>query len=267
MEQFENQQPRSTAVKEKSIYLLHLDGARILILSAITIGLLTVAFLIGMKISGEGQKDELLAQNDALVDQTAPLPQGQDLLDPTKITVPEVPGTLNNSTSAPLAVNGANTLPDLPTAKNNNPVKTQPSDMMAADDNHVVIPPAKEVSKTEHKAAKTQKSKVIVKDKTSKKKKDNVVEVSVDTHAKAEKKVTSGFMLQVASFDKNEVAKKEVTNLKSINYDAFVDKTLVKGKSFYRVRIGPVASKEKALQMLEELQNNSRYAESYVTKE
>ncbi|MGL4369294.1 MAG: hypothetical protein ACRCUT_06440, partial [Spirochaetota bacterium] len=68
MEQFENQQPHNANVKEKSVYLLHLDGARILILSAITIGLLTVAFLIGMKISGEDRNEDILAQNEALID-------------------------------------------------------------------------------------------------------------------------------------------------------------------------------------------------------
>ena len=267
MEQFENQQPRSAAVKEKSVYLLHLDGARILILSAITIGLLTVAFLIGMKISGDGQKDEFLAQNDALIDQTSPLPQGQDLLDPSKTAIPEMPGTGTAEPLSPLASNGTSTLPDLPVAKINDPVKSQPADMMAADENHVVIPPAKEVAKSEPKLSKNQKSKSNKKDKLSRKKNNDIVEVSVDTHAKSAKKAKGGFMLQVASFDKNDVAKKEVNNLKSMDYDAFVDKTSVKGKNFYRVRIGPVASKDKALQMLDELQSNTRYAESYVTKE
>ena len=62
------------------------------------------------------------------------------------------------------------------------------------------------------------------------------------------------YVLQVASFDKLDVAKKEVSTLKSMKYDAFMDKTSVKGKTFFRVRIGPVAMKDKALQMMNELQ-------------
>ena len=61
--------------------------------------------------------------------------------------------------------------------------------------------------------------------------------------------------------------KKEVKKLKDLNYDAYFDKTQVKGKDFYRVRVGPLASKDKALQMLDEIQQNPRYEESFVTQE
>jgi hypothetical protein len=33
------------------------------------------------------------------------------------------------------------------------------------------------------------------------------------------------------------------------------------------VRIGPIATKDKALQMLDEIQENPRYEESFMTKE
>ena len=75
------------------------------------------------------------------------------------------------------------------------------------------------------------------------------------------------YVLHVASFDKLVAAKKEVSALKSLKYDAFTDKTAIKGKTFFRVRIGPVAVKEKAIQMMNELQNNDRYAECFVVKE
>ena len=89
MEQFE-QQPKNANVKEKSMYLLHLDGARILILSAITIGLLTVAFLVGMKITGDSSKDTLAA-SDSLSDQSLAV-NSQDPIDASK---PELPDPLH----------------------------------------------------------------------------------------------------------------------------------------------------------------------------
>ena len=254
MEQFENPQSQKPQVKEKSVYLLHLDGARILILSAITIGLLTVAFLIGMKISGDGENQQPIAQNDALIDQAAPLDQ---TLDPSQGILPEAPAVQD----AAAAQNPPASLPDLPVANGKTPAAPA-ADIMTAEENHVVIPPAKEVAKSEPKVIKKKTSK---KEIASKRKKDSVVEVS--SGVQTSKKSRAGFVLQVASFDKMDVAKKESEKLKSMDYDSFVDKTNLKGKTFYRVRIGPVASKEKALQMLDELQNNDRYAESYVTKE
>jgi cell division septation protein DedD len=259
MEQSENQQPKNSQVKEKSVYLLHLDGPRILILSAITIGLLTVAFLIGMKITGDTGKESLAVQNDALVDQNI-APQGQDAADSSKSSMPDLP-TGNNA--LPQIGNNTTTLPDLPLTKNNDLPKVH--DAVTADDNHIVIPPAKEVAKTEKIASKTTKKKTDKKD--SVKKKKEVVEVSSETVPKADKHFKSGYVLQVASYDKMDIAKKEVSALKDMNYDAFVDRSAVKGKNFFRVRIGPISSKDKAIQMLNDIQNNERYAESYVVKE
>ena len=260
MEQFENPQPQKPPVKEKSIYLLHLDGARILILSAITIGLLTVAFLIGMKISNDGENQQSLVQNEALIDQTVGIPLDPNATDPSQGILPDA------ATAAPaqnaISPNQQPALPDLSSAKGNTPAASPASDIMTAEENHVVIPPAKEVAKSEPKSLKKKAAK---KEIASKKKKDTVVEVFSDV--RPAKKNRTGFVLQVASFDKVDVAKRESEKLKSYHYDSFVDKTILKGKSFYRVRIGPIASKEKALQMLDDLQSNDRYAESYVTKE
>lgn len=262
MEQFE-QQPKNTNVKEKSMYLLHLDGARILILSAITIGLLTVAFLVGMKITGDSSKDTLAA-SDSLSDQSLAV-NAQDQIDSSK---PELPDLSSQPNAGGLpAVPSASTapaLPDLPVAKAGEGQKMQ--DLMTGDEDHVVIPPVKEVAKSEKNAVKKNSKKKTDKREAVKKRKD-VVEVSSETSAKPEKHARGGYVLQVASFDRIEVAKKEASNLKSMKYDAFIDKTSVKGKKFFRVRIGPVAARDKAIQMMNELQGNDRYSECFVVKE
>ena len=262
MEQFE-QQPKNANVKEKSMYLLHLDGARILILSAITIGLLTVAFLVGMKITGDSSKDTLAA-SDSLSDQSLAV-NSSDPIDSSKPELPDLAGQpANNSLSAAPSASTVPALPDLPVAKAGENHKTQ--DLMTADEDHVVIPPVKEVAKSEKTAVKKNSKKKTDKREAVKKRKD-IVEVSSETPAKSEKRVRGAYVLQVASFDRIEVAKKEASNLKSMNYDAFVDKTSVKGKNFFRVRIGPVAAKDKAIKMMNELQGNDRYSECFIVKE
>lgn len=264
MEQFDNQQPKNPAVKEKSVYLLHLDGARILILSAITIGLLTVAFLIGMKITGDSNKDILSAQNDTLMDQSLPS-QDTGSSDPSKAALPELPNASSETagSNSTLPSIPTNQLPDLPVAKNSDTQKVQ--DTMTADESHIVIPPAREVAKVEKVLTKKTHKKAEKRD--SLKKKKEIVEVSSEEPVKQGKRSKGMFMIQVASYDKIDVAKKEVSNLKTKNYDAFIDKSSVKGKNFFRVRIGPVAAKDKAIQMLDEIQSNQRYSESYVVKE
>ena len=261
MEQFDQQQ-KNPNVKEKSMYLLHLDGARILILSAITIGLLTVAFLVGMKITGENGKDSLASQ-DILSEQMQP-GSNQIPADAPKNDLPDLSAQSDISSIPAAPTTGpAPSLPDLPVAKNNEPQKTK--DVLTAEEDHVVIPPAREVAKTEKVSAKKPHKKADRRE--AGRKKPNIVEVSSEAPAKNEKHSKGMYVLQVASFDRLDVAKKEVSSLKSMKYDAFMDKTSVKGKTFFRVRIGPVAMKDKAVQMMNELQSNDRYAECFVVKE
>ncbi|HEY1406262.1 MAG TPA: hypothetical protein VF857_06620, partial [Spirochaetota bacterium] len=96
MEQFNQQENRP--VKEKSVYLLHLDGPRILILSALVIGLITIAVLIGMKITEGGKSEEILAQNDSLMESPHSLPGGPETGEPSKEQLPD----LQNAQSLPI---------------------------------------------------------------------------------------------------------------------------------------------------------------------
>ena len=71
----------------------------------------------------------------------------------------------------------------------------------------------------------------------------------------------------MASFDTLSKAENEKSILKSKRYDAYIDKGLVNGKNYFRVRIGPVSSSKKASELLNEIQGDSRYASSYMVRE
>jgi DedD protein len=133
-----------------------------------------------------------------------------------------------------------------------------------------VVPSKPVVKKEDDKSAKTakvsSKKQLQKKSKSTKSEADDVVEVS-SGKPKTDKKNQHGFFVQCASLDRIEKAKTEVQKLKELEYDAFFDKKELKGKDFYRVRIGPIATKDKALQMLEEIQQNSRYEESFIVHE
>jgi cell division septation protein DedD len=264
MEQFNHQD--NGPVKEKSVYLLHLDGPRILILSALIIGLITIAVLVGMKITDGNKSDEILAQNDALVDSSNALPGAPDAVDPLKEPIPDLQPSQNPavpSTSPDQSV-AQNTVVPVPSLNDSKKVE---SDILTGDTVHSVVPPSSTGNK--HSKKKIVSSKRKSKSHISRKRnRDEVVEVSSDTRTKSDSHaVIHGFVLQIASYDRSDSAKNEVRKLKEMDYDAYYDKTQVKGKDFFRVRIGPIASKDKALQMLDEIQENPRYEESFMTKE
>jgi len=81
------------------------------------------------------------------------------------------------------------------------------------------------------------------------------------------KKSFDGYSIQVASYDTREKAEREKNILKSKRFDAYVTSSIVGGKNYFRVRIGPVASQKSASLLLEEIQRDSRYAGSYIVKE
>jgi DedD protein len=218
-----------------------------------------------MKVSDGGQSEQVLAQNDALMEPGKSVP-GRELTDPVKDPLPDLQSQQGLSVApqpldSQLAHNGSTTQPQIPQ-------KSMGTDLPVSDPTHEVIQPSKtDTSKLDvkptHPAKKGTPRK---KHKPGKKSGDDVIEVS-DGKVKSEGTAAHGFVLQVASYDKVDSAKKEVKKLKDLNYDAYFDKTQVKGKDFYRVRVGPLASKDKALQMLDEIQQNPRYEESFVTQE
>jgi cell division septation protein DedD len=257
-------------VKEKSVYLLHLDGPRILILSAIVIGLLSVAFLVGMKLVGDEKTETVTAQNDSILDQQGSLPP-IDSLDPAKAPLPDLQPAQTQPLQPAQVIPQDSVVPQSSAMQQSS--KKADSDALSTG-SHEIIPASKKVSTSD--AKKTSKSKTASNSKKSKKSrtsnksdKKNVVEVSDSkiTNDPTGKKLVHGFFVQLASFDKADKAKNEVTKLKDLDYDAHYDKKEVNGKEFFRVRIGPIATKEKALDMLDEIQENTKYEDSFIIHE
>ena len=287
----ENFEPRPKGVKEKNLYVVHLDTPRIIILSSIIVGIITASFLLGMSLMKDDKSSQKnFALNDFSVDEKS----GIDLFSKE---VPPLPGfNLSdegkedvNLPASRLSDTSSETADDISIPGETGTVTTHAgeinrgkADVLTGDNIKEIIPP---VSRDKKPAAKTVKqARVETKPKekpvrqTAKKDEkakpaekriadsgnSRVQEVSRDIETR---KTAGGFAVQVASYDVLARAEQERNILKSKRFDAYVDRTVVNGKNFYRVRIGPVASKDKAFQLLEEVQSDSRYAGSYMVKE
>lgn len=265
MEHFNGIPPKG--VKEKNMYVLHLDTPRIVILCSVIIGVIVISFLLGMNLFKSTEKPEdMLAQKDKLMN--IPLPNaGLD-------NKPGVPG--EDNLLPPLDEPGKNTVSKddknaLQDSRENHIASMDKNpgrgDILNTDNIKDILPPADENRKAsaENPVKKTRKS-VNKKNKTAKK--QRVVEVAEkeksDTHRRS---IKNGFAVQVASFDSRSKAVSEIGRLKKLSYDAYIDKSEVKGKNYYRVRIGPIASKARAVELLNEIQENNRYEGSYLVKE
>jgi cell division septation protein DedD len=289
MEQFDIPHQR---VKEKSVYLLHLDAARIILVSAAVIGIVIVSFLLGMNFikGGDGAKT-LLTKNDIF--------DGQKELDLLKTNIPGGPeedelskpmdDKLANSDKEekeggvkadPDSIGAEKHAGDETSAIN----KNESSDTLTGDnvseiaarEKTVVKKPARkmDLAKKTSRAADidlTDKhiKKATVRSDVKKRKggKSKVVAVSVNGSEYNKVNQAGGFTIQVASLDTKTRAITEVKSLKDMNYDAYLDQTQVNGKQFFRVRIGPIVSKKKALDLLKDVQENERYRESYMVHE
>lgn len=256
MEQYTQNETRP--VKEKSVYLLHLDGPRILVLSALVIGLLTLAVLVGMKINNGAFFEKTVSQDENLLEQ----PQGigdVDSLDPMKDSLSPVADAQNNLQGTP----DNQGLPQDPALADKSRTSPLPLDNSIAIEPDVKpIKPAPPVKKAAKVAKKTTPKKTSVASATKKNKDVQPVSYS-ETDSTA---VLKGFVIQVASYDSLDKAKREVSLLKQDQYDAFYDKSKVDGRNYFRVRIGPLDTRDQALQMLDEIQQNTRYEDSYIVR-
>jgi cell division septation protein DedD len=278
----ENFDPKPKGIKEKNLYILHLDTPRIIIIGSVIIGIITAAFLFGMSfmkdgksaskefaVSGMNFNDDKAAE--ALKSEIPPVPaEGvDDAALEEKISGGEDPKNPAVSKDTPKKN-------ELASAKDN--IKHDKGDILTNDNIKEIIPPAgkhKSQAKTD-KIAKSDKKKENHKPIASKENKSNtqkhdntsgkskIYEVSRDIN---EKKPFNSYAVQVASYDTLSKAEHEKSLLKSKRYDAYIDKSLVNGKNYFRVRIGPVASSKKAYELLAEIQKDSRYTGSYMIKE
>ncbi len=274
-------------VREKSVYVLNLDIARIILISAAVVGIIVVSFLLGMNFvkGGDGGKT-LLTRNDIF--------DSQKELDMLKTNIPDA--AVEDEMSKPLddkLLGADKELRGLESDKlekgmngeKSAILKDDTSDLLTRDNiSETVIPekdarkkvPVADVSDLKKlsrvddddladRPAKKQPVKSVSKKKKSTKSK--VVEVS---GGKLEQGRTAGsghYTIQVASFDKRTTAQGEVKALKDKSYDAYIDESRVKGKQYFRVRIGPLSTKQKALGLLQSIQENERYRESYMVRD
>ncbi len=289
MEQFDIPHQR---VKEKNMYMLNLDAPRIVLIVAAVIGIVVVSFLLGMNFirGGEGAKT-LLTKNDIF--------DSQKELDLLKTTIPPAPD--EDELSKPLDDSlGALEKEDRGAVIKGDPdaagaEKHARDDLAAIDGNEssntltsdnvsqtvaVRKPAVKKSSRLDDDEKQLSRSddvepslkhvrKATVRGDVKKKKsgRSKVVAVSGDRMEYSKVNGSGGYTIQVASLDNKSRAQTEVRSLREMSYDAYLDDTQVNGKRFYRVRIGPVASRKKALDLLNDFQGKDRYRESYMVRE
>lgn len=268
-------------VKEKSVYMLHLDAARIILISAGVIGIVIVSFLLGMNFIKRGDGSPPLTTRSDVFD-------GAKELDLLKNNLPDTSDEEETARQVDDKLNIAEKeekAQPAPEARNEKTVKqkSDQADLLTGDSIRDMEKPEKETRKKtvaresketvkrqssddEESVEKTTPRKSAIKNVSRKKKsgKSKVLAVSGDSQVERKKETASGYSIQIASFDRKTKAQKEIKSLKEMNYDAYVDEKLVNGRQYFRVRIGPLASKKKALDMLKNLQGRDRYQESYL---
>ena len=274
MEHFE---PNRAPVKEKSVYLLHLDAPRIIILSSVIVGLVIIAFLIGMNRSSDGPKAVADASQNSMLFSPEKIPG----IDTSAIPAPPHTGEASalfseTPPASPLDGASAQALIGDNTAEKGS---SKGADILTADNIETIIPPSlsKNTQPSEKKTAQAEKKVQKKKDtsrasaKKSRKKEDTkVVEVSsrVSKPEKTSSKVIrSGFSVQVGAFDTRTKAEKQLKELKAMHFETFIDKANVKGKSYYRVKVGPVPTRDEAVGLLKNVHRHPEYASSFMIKE
>jgi len=138
------------------------------------------------------------------------------------------------------------------------------ADVLTNDNINEVIPPLKVVKEEAPKKNKRIKESR-KKNRIYKKKKEKIVEVSTKNTNK--RKSSLHYSIQIASYNNKSVARSEVRSLKNLRYDAYIDKTSINGRRYYRVKVGPVFSKRSAINLLNNIQDINRYEDSYLVKE
>lgn len=266
-------------MKERNVYLLHLDTPRIIIISSVIIGLVLVAFLFGMNMKKKNNTvSDIASLNDPFLQ--APLDEkNKNVILEGKLDMPlaDKDLALNLPENSAIQKMDEKNIVQYDNKKQvSEPGLKEPSavDVINSDTINQIIPPAKAVTRpANNKIVKKTKKKSVrkrakVNKKSKKSRKKRVVEVvSHNKDSQSYKSSRTGYSIQIASLDKRNKANRERRNLKRMEYDAHIDSTKVNGKKYYRVRIGPIYSKRQAIKILNDLQEDSRYEGSYMIKE
>lgn len=278
--------------KEKNMYLLHLDGARIIILSAILIGIVAVTFLIGMNFSNSSndkvKNEDIFANNvqyDASLERNSEKKDIDELFDNKNDQNIDLQRDNINANKSLQSNNSDLLFPE--NNKNNQIVKKDSlpennKDVLTSENVKEIIPATKPAAKKVVTKRKPTKNKKIAQKGPAKRKKvtkrkrvkrkSRVVAASAPVKRKDIRPITTkkknidrkGYSIQIVSYNKNSKAKREANRLKNMNYAAYTDNANVNGKRYYRVLVGPITSKRKAIELLNEIQNKPRYENSYI---
>lgn len=268
-------------IKEKNLYILHLDTPRIIIISSVLVGLIIISLLIGMHINKKRAiNNNALSEEDAILDTIiadnnkkgdpindiieSPIENGFDLKNPLegnnyKSSLSSVKDDLlKNSNVKKYGL----------TTEDESDKKANAADILTHENIESIIHPPKKIAKPRQKGSGKKREKKYTQKKHKKKKEQRTVEVASRGKKFARPETNrSYYAIQVASYNKKYKAQAEITRLGNMRYDAYLDSTDVRGRTFYRVRIGPIFSKRKALRLLDEIQYNERYEESYMVRE
>lgn len=273
----ENFDPRPQEVKEKSFYVLNLDTPRIIILTSVVIGIIAAAFLFGMSfMKGDSSQTRELASGNMQFDEST----GNDLLNRDIPPVPEDMATdsaltdkgVTDDIKSDAAVPGGTETGKTPVIASD--IKTDKDDLLKNENIKEIIPAVdkkKLSSKNDRTASAKHKEKsssgkiaANIKKKDDSRGRSRIYEVSRDEDIK---RGYDSYSVQVASYDTLAKAEHEKSSLRGKSYDAYIDRANVNGRSYFRVRIGPLASKGKAGELLDEIQSDSRYSGSYIVKD
>ncbi|MFW6365633.1 MAG: SPOR domain-containing protein [Spirochaetota bacterium] len=242
MEQYNND--FDGEIKEKSIYLVHLDNTRIVILVSVFVGIIALSFLIGMNFAAPS--DSLFSDSTQQKQLLNSQIESQDADDIDSLLSKE---TSHDSLDSLDAI-------DDELMKENNIIAPDTAENIVPDK---PVQPKQADPKPVKKEAPKKKEVV-----AASVKKDTKTHVERKRIQRSEKK---GFSIQIASFDTRSKAVQESDTINKMNFDSYIASASVNGKQFYRVKIGPFSNKTEAFATLDNLHSTTRYKDSYITFE
>lgn len=169
-------------LREKNVYLLHLDTPRILIISSVIIGLIIVSFMIGINFNKKNKdSNDMLTQKDPFIDAPV-LENGRDDIPLNKmnqqpadnklsLNSPENENMPLNDEKSILQYNSENANQNKDLKENNNNSKS--NDAVVSDNSKDTIQPVKEASNTNDSKNTEKSSKSKLTGKKSKEKRKN----------------------------------------------------------------------------------------------
>jgi len=279
MEKFSDHEEK-TKIKEKNVYLLHLDTPRIIIISSIFVGVIIITLLIGMKINKNTNNEYDFTQEENIFDNVISENKlKKDVFNTKPITLSmddeKILNYKSDQNTYPIIKNNRKKSEVLNNEYKIEEKEKDTGDIITSENIRDILVPKKEVKEVKEVTRvkpkrlikkKPQKKKVQIKKRN--KKKQRVIEVSSKRKTiNPSQSNINHYSIQVVSYDNKSKAKSEVNTLEKMRYNAYVNKAKVRGKIFFRVRIGPVFSKRKALNLLNEINEIDRYEESYMVKE